>query len=128
MFDLDIDPVKKYRVIGIVGSRRRNTYQDLSILREKLHSIFKVDDRIVSGGCPQGADAFAERLAKEFQCTITIHYPPWDRLGNAAGFSRNSFIAEDCDILLALPASDRKGGTEDTIAKALKLGKEVILL
>jgi len=117
-----------YKVIGIVGSRRRNSTQDFHTTCEKFLSIFNPNDRIVSGGCPKGADSFAERIAKDNQCSITIHYAPWDRLGKGAGFWRNTFIAEECDVLIALPATDRTGGTEDTIAKALKLGKEVILI
>jgi hypothetical protein len=65
-------------------------------------------------------------LAKERGLSITIHFPKWEEQGKAAGFIRNTYIAQDCDVLLALVASDRTGGTEDTVKKALKLGKEVI--
>lgn len=118
-------------VIGVVGSRRRNTPE----ARDRCIDAFFIiveemcekgqEVRIVSGGCPLGGDSFAEEIAKNNGLTITIHYPNW-KAGKFAGFSRNTKIAEDCDILLALPASDRKGGTEDTIKKALKLGKAVI--
>jgi hypothetical protein len=60
--------------------------------------------------------------------TITIHHPDWKKEPRAAGFIRNSRIADDCDVLLALVAKDRKGGTEDTVKKARAHGKKVILL
>jgi hypothetical protein len=117
----------KNKTIGIVGSRRRNKILDYETLLAKVVVLLEPGDRIVSGGCPKGADNFAEMIAKEKGLTITIHYPDWNKHGKAAGFVRNSRIAEDCDVLIALPHPDRKGGTEDTIKKAGKLGKKVIL-
>ena len=57
--------------------------------------------------------------------TIYIHNPKWDELGKVAGFYRNTFIARDSDILIALVAEDRKGGTEDTLKK--HKGVQIIL-
>jgi hypothetical protein len=53
---------------------------------------------------------------------------PIDIVRKAAGFVRNTKIAEECDVLIAVVASDRLGGTEDTIRKAEKLGKQIILV
>ena len=116
------------KVIGIVGSRRRANDADLFLLTEQFDKIYESGDTLVSGGCPTGGDNFAERIAKKAGLTITIHYPDWDQYGKGAGFVRNTKIAEDCDVLLALVASDRKGGAEDTIKKAEKLGKKVIII
>lgn len=107
--------------IGIVGSRRRNTEADYKLVEARFLDIVQPDDRIVSGGCPQGGDAFAERIAKKYQHPITIHYAQWNRLGKGAGFYRNGHIAQDADILIACVAPDRTGGTEDTIKKFQKL-------
>ena len=115
------------KTIGIVGSRRRNTFHDLELCKKELDQIYEEGDRLVSGGCPEGGDRFAEIIAKKRGLTITIHYPNWDKYGKGAGHRRNTYIAEDFDILIALVARDRKGGTEDTIQKAEKLGKEIIL-
>lgn len=116
------------KTIGIVGSRRRTAVRDIRALIKAFDKVFKPGDRIVSGGCPFGADSFAENLARERGLTIVIHHADWNGPAKkAAGFVRNSKIAEDCDVLLALPAQDRKGGTEDTIKKAKKLNKKVIL-
>lgn len=81
----------------------------------------------MSGGCPLGGDRFAECLARVRGITITIHYPDW-KIGRHAGLLRNTLIAEDADILIALVASDRFGGTEDTIRKAEALGKKVVIV
>jgi hypothetical protein len=83
---------------------------------------------LFSGGCPTGADNFAEQLAKKWQIPILIHYAKWDKLGKRAGFARNGDIAKDADVLIACVAEDRTGGTEDTIKKFQKLGKTDLIL
>lgn len=122
------------RIIGVVGSRRRNTKEDFDAcdkaISDNLRRGEKRGDRdqLVSGGCHLGADRFAEIIAKRDGLSITIHYADWEGTGRGAGFVRNGLIARDCDILIALPAPDRTGGTEDTIRKAERLGKPVILV
>lgn len=110
-------------IIGIVGSRRRNTEDDYLKTLIEFHKVYKDGDSIVSGGCPQGGDRFAEVIAKRLQIPIKIYYAQWDRLGKSAGFVRNTNIAEDSDILIACVAEDRTGGTEDTIKKFIKMDK-----
>ncbi len=116
------------KIIGIVGSRRRNTSTDFFACEKAFLEIYKDGDEIVSGGCPQGGDRFAEQLAKKYQVPIKIYYAQWDKLGRGAGFARNTYIARDADVIMALPASDRTGGTEDTLKKAEKFGKKIILV
>lgn len=116
------------KVIGIVGSRRRDTIADSGKCFEAFQTIYEEGDSIVSGGCKKGGDKFAEVIAETMGISITIHYPEWKKYGKPAGFIRNTKIAEDCNILIALPHEDRLGGTEDTIKKALALGKKVILV
>lgn len=121
-------PIARPRQIGIVGSRRRNSYAD----KEKVKTAFIANSRpgdiIVSGGCSHGADKFAEEIAKELGLSILIHYPDWRGKGMVAGILRNTNIAADCDILIAAVAADRTGGTEDTIKKAEKLGKKIVIV
>lgn len=114
------------KTIGIVGSRRRDDERDFRLCLMAFREVYKEGDKIVSGGCPKGGDRFAEIIARRTGCTIIIHHADWDRHGKGAGFVRNTTIAEDCDVLIALVAADRKGGTEDTVKKALKLGKDVV--
>lgn len=124
--------------LGVVGSRRRNSPRDKLILREFLRRAKEKFPglTLVSGGCPKGADRFAEEIAEELNLEIKIHYPDKSKLPSnpekyhfaQINYARNTFIAEDCEVLVALVADDRKGGTEDTIKKAEKMGKKVILL
>ena len=116
------------KTIGIVGSRRRNDIKDFQKIEKKLLEIYEEGDRIVSGGCPSGADHYAEVLAKKHQIPIMIHYARWNIYGKGAGFKRNTDISIDCDVLIATPASDRTGGTEDSIRKVQEAGKEIHLL
>jgi len=119
--------------IGIVGSRRRNSKSDFELLKKVFYSIYEDGDIIVSGHCPKGADAMAEIFAKELNLTedngkLILHRPDWDSHGKAAGFVRNTFIAEDSDVIIAVVSPDRAGGTEDTVKKAIKLGKQILLV
>ena len=114
--------------IGIIGSRRRNSQEDYNQAEKAFLEVYEDGDEIVSGGCWAGADLWAEKIAKKFQVTIKIYYAQWDRLGKGAGFARNTYIVRDSDVLLCQVSSDRKGGTEDSVRKAEKLGKKIILL
>lgn len=109
--------------IGIVGTRSRNSKEAYDVVRDALLPLLETYGclyggvKIISGGCPKGADRFAEALAIKYQIPITIYYAPWDRIGKSAGYHRNTNIAADSDLLIACVASNRKGGTEDTIEK-----------
>lgn len=124
--------------IGIVGSRRRNEQKDKNLLLDYIQELLinpSILLHIVSGGCSTGADRFAEEIAKEVGLSITIHYPNKFKMEDNSKweytkllFARNETIAIDCDVLVALPASDRTGGTENTIKHAEKLNKKIVLL
>jgi len=102
--------------IGIVGSRRRNTTKDLIRVEDAFFDVYEDGDTIVSGGCPKGGDRFAEIIASQHEIPILVHKPDWS-IGRHAGFSRNTNIAEDSDVLIACVSGDRTGGTEDTVYK-----------
>ena len=114
--------------IGIIGSRRRDKATDYAILRETFLRIYQENDIIVSGGCPRGADNFAESIARDLGITIIIHNAKWTKYKNIAGHIRNQKIADDSDILIALVSKDRTGGTESTIQKYKKLGKRYLIV
>ncbi|MBI5375602.1 MAG: hypothetical protein HZA77_09210 [Candidatus Schekmanbacteria bacterium] len=125
--------------IGIVGSRRRNSPEDKHLIREKLFYFLQVYKEsklvLVSGGCPDGADKFAEELALELNLKIIIHYPDKSKIDKSdrwsstkANYARNKLIADDSDILIAVVAPDRKGGTENTIKYYEKFGKKRLVL
>lgn len=106
--------------IGIIGSRRRSRGLDRKATREKFFEIFEDGDWIVSGGCPEGGDEFAHKIAKDYGIPILIFYPDWKKFGRGAGIVRNGTIAENSDVMIACVHQDRRGGTEDTIKKFLK--------
>lgn len=113
--------------IGMIGSRRRNTDDDYSDCLSAFLDVYGSGDTLVSGGCPRGGDRFAERIARTFDVPITIHHPDWSK-GRFAGLERNGLIARDADVLIAVVADDRRGGTEDTIRKYHALGKTDVIL
>lgn len=118
--------------VAIVGTRRRDTEEDLNTVESALNKLLTAwvgaNIHIISGGCPKGGDRFAEIIAKNHGYPITIFYPNWQLYGKGAGIVRNTDIAKECDFLIACVAPDRKGGTEDTIKKAKKFGKEIIIV
>ena len=131
------------KVIGIVGTRSRDSFKDFDLLRLSFDTIYEFGDTLVSGGCPQGGDRFAELIAKNLVLpfntvpegsstlmtgAMNIHPAFWGKYGKRAGFIRNTYIARDADILMAVVAPNRTGGTEDTIAKYLKMGKDRLIL
>jgi hypothetical protein len=116
------------KIIGIVGTRRRDDLAADTKVRKAFLSIYNYGDEIVSGGCTKGADRFAEDYARQYQVPIKIYYAPWNKVGKGAGFARNDLIAQDADVLIACVSSDRSGGTEDTIRKFQEMGKTALIL
>jgi hypothetical protein len=118
------------KIIGVVGSRRRDRESDFQLVRQEIEKQYEKGDKLCSGGCPKGADKFAEDCATCLDIPIIIHRADWDKHGKAAGFIRNTDIAKDSNMLIAVVAPDRTGGTEDTIKKFKKFHPdgELILL
>ena len=106
--------------IGIVGSRRRNSEKDYQKIKRVFLREVGNSDIVITGGCREGADYFAEILIEQFNVQIVIFKPEWTKYGRIATFMRNTQIASISDVLIACVAIDRKGGTEDTIKKFKK--------
>ena len=124
------------KTIGVIGTRKRDSQEDLEVVKKVFLSIFEKGDTICSGLCPQGGDRFAVTLANELELpkdkrlwfpaewdkldtpNARIKRNKWGQLYNAnAGFTRNTDIARESDILIACVSMERTGGTEDTIRK-----------
>lgn len=114
--------------VGVIGSRKFMTSQSI---KDFVRSLPR-DSIVISGGCA-GPDTWAEEAARAAGLEVSIFLPDLPPKGSPrhifteAFYARNRLIAENCDVLHAFVAPDRKGGTEYTIKHALKLGKQVII-
>lgn len=119
--------------VGVVGSRRRDTDLDRALVFHALDE-YGPGLTVVSGGCKKGADAFAKEYAKSLGLEYIEYRPRTDPPVRSYGEAvqryhyRNRLIAENCDILIALVADDRTGGTENTIKHARRAGTPVHIL
>lgn len=114
---------RRKRVIGVVGTRRRDSDYDFRLVENEFLRHYHEGDIICSGLCSKGADRFAVILSEKYHISARWYKANWQKDGKAAGFIRNTYIAEDSNILIACVADDRKGGTEDTLRKFKNLGK-----
>jgi hypothetical protein len=116
------------RHIAIVGARRRTDRETV----DRLVASFPADTVIVSGGAA-GPDTWAEHAAQR-RGLVTLIFRA-DLAGaesqgqNTRRFhARNQQIVDAADEVFALVAPDRRGGTEDTIARARRKGIPVTIL
>lgn len=115
--------MKPYRML-ITGSR---TWADKATIRHALMSAWKDAGKpeqvtVVSGACPKGADAYAEKVAKAFGWAVERHPADWKRFGPGAGPIRNMEMAKaGADICLAF-RKQTSIGTVNCIGAATKLG------
>lgn len=129
--------------IGIVGSRK---YADRIPVETAVNECIKKygnDICIISGGAI-GADRLGRIVALDKGLKYIEYNPKHEAWNEYSGmpkewyekpynvsnfFERNSFIAEECQLLLAfIPKGWVSNGTNDTIRKAEKLNKPVIII
>jgi len=111
--------MKKY---AIIGSR---TFDDYDLLKKTMDDFADIG-MIVSGGAV-GADSLGEKYAKEHGFETLIFIPDWKKYKKMAGFIRNTNIIESSDIIVCFWDGKSKG-TLDSINKAKKLKKEVVIV
>lgn len=114
--------------IGIIGTRQRNIITDFYMVKEAFFEIYEEGDWIVSGHCPKGGDAFAERISFEYGIPILL-FPP-KKLTKKEFFARNTSIAKYSTIIIACLINHHEslnnilkrtsGGSEDTLKKFRK--------
>ena len=77
---------------------------------------------LVHGGCPRGADRFADRWARAAGIPVKIFEADWEKYGTRAGPIRNAeMIQAGADLVLAFPLPGGKG-TQHTIRLAQEAG------
>lgn len=109
--------------IGIIGTRKRNTRTDFELVKITFFENYKEGDWIVSGHCPIGGDAFAERIAFDHGIPILL-FPP-KKTTRKEFFARNKLIAQNSDIIIACLVNPeqslrdilqrKSGGSENTL-------------
>lgn len=121
--------------VGIVGSRRRNGFEDRKIVFDIVERLVGAgrDVVLVSGACPKGADRFAADAARHFRTALSEHPIPKRDYPNEweftqAAYVRNREIVMDSDYVVALIHPDRTGGTENTLEHCRDLGKDAYLV
>lgn len=121
--------------IAVIGSRNFNDYKLLTMVLKG----FKVKT-IVSGGA-SGADALAERFAKEYNIPIQIFKADWQdfsepcvvkvnnfgKYNALAGHKRNEKVVSDVDVVIAF-WDGKSAGTKDAIKKAESKGITVTVV
>ncbi len=107
--------------VGIAGSRR---YMKQGLVRRFVESL-DVNTIIVSGGA-LGVDTWAEQAAKNLGMRVEVYLPDWDKHGKSAGFIRNGEIVANSDLIAAF-WDGKSRGTMDTVRKAHKAGRSVLL-
>lgn len=129
--------------LAIVGSREYKNEKKVRILLQCYSDRYGAKLIVVSGGCPNGADFLAKKVALEMGLEY-VEFPPKHAKHNcycilpvdeynksykvSNFFTRNTQIAEFCDYLAAFTIKGIKAnGTMDTFKKAEKLGKKCFL-
>jgi predicted Rossmann-fold nucleotide-binding protein len=129
--------------IGVVGSRKYNNKISVEAVINECIKKYGNDICIISGGAI-GADRLGKLIALNKKLKYIEFNPAHEAWNEYSGmpqewygkpynvknyFERNSFIAEECQLLLAfIPVEHISNGTNDTIKKAKKLNKPVIII
>ena len=101
-------------MVLVCGSR---TWTDEQRVREELAAL-PADTIILHGACPKGADAIADRIARELGLAVEACPADWTRHGKKAGVLRNLKMLDlKPDAVLAFHDGSSRG-TAHTIAEA----------
>ena len=112
----------------ITGSRklsRAATLQGIAAGLQALHYAGLPAPTLLLHGGASGADLHAEDWAKANGLPTEVHAPDYQQhYPKAAPLERNRLLVAKADAVLALyaPGRERKGGTWDTVQKAVAAG------
>ena len=111
--------------LAIVGSREFENYDLLCAEVAKIQKTQNIE-LIVSGGA-KGADTLAKKFAARNHIPLMEFLPDYERYGRGAPLQRNSLIVQHANWVLAFVTASSRG-TWDTIRKAERAGKHVIIV
>ena len=100
----------------VTGSR---DWSDVDAVVRELQFFAKAGEvTLVSGNCPDGADAIAEEVAIGLGWTLERHPADWKKNGKKAGFVRNAEMVDaGADACVAF-ILDESAGATNTVVKA----------
>ena len=111
--------------IGVVGSR---SFTDYAKLEKTLDALdLSCADVVVSGGCPQGADALAERYARSRALDLKVFPALWHKYGRSAGIVRNRELVKYCDFVVLFWDGISRG-TGSTLRICLELSVRFLVI
>lgn len=95
--------------ILVTGSR---AWVDADTIRNALRDECFPGAVLVSGACPSGADAIAERVWNGWGMTVERHPADWAKYGRRAGFVRNAHMIDlGADVCLAFIRAESRGAS-----------------
>ena len=107
--------------VAVIGSRGFDDYELVS------KTLSNIDITLLISGGAKGADSLGERYANENNIETLIFKPDWEKHGKAAGMIRNTDIVDNAEFIVAFWDEISKG-TKDSITKAEKLGKKILVV
>lgn len=95
--------------ILVTGSR---DWTDAQRIADVLATVKPGPVTLVSGACPTGADAMAERYAERRGWTVERHPAEWNKWGRRAGYVRNRQMVDlGADYCVAFIKASSRGAT-----------------
>lgn len=112
----------------IIAGSRTLAHMEQTCL-QRIRDLVKKENIIITrgiSGAAKGPDKFGEKYFKEIGVEFDQYFPNWDLHGKAAGYKRNTKMAENAEQLIALLDFDSAtGGTKHMIETAKDLGLKV---
>lgn len=115
-----------FRVI-VAGGRDFRDYEMLKSRLDKLLARYDPQDLAIVCGEAKGADSLGKRYAMERGIALVSYPAEWDKYGKAAGFVRNTQMAENADALIAF-WDGKSRGTKHMIETAQKAGLKIRII
>lgn len=109
---------EQHRVVVMISGSRH--WSDVEAIRAQIAQL-PPGVLLIHGASATGADAIADRIARQLGIAVERFPAEWNRYGKRAALMRNQEMVDRADRLIAFPAADSRG-TTDAIARARKKG------